>query len=152
MPQVRDQVFISYSRSDKKWLDKLHAMLAPLLRADKLKIWDDTHILPGKLYYEEIREAIASAKVAVLLVSADFLASDFIDRHELAPVLKAAEQEGVTILWVAVSHCLFQYSAIEKYQAVNEPSRPLSSFSGAKLDKELTRICKKIKNAVEEDI
>ena len=152
MSQVRDQVFISYSRSDKRWLDKLHAMLAPLLRAGQIKIWDDTHILPGQKWFDEITGAIASAKVAVLLVSADFLASDFIDRHELAPVLKAAEQEGVTILWVAVSYCLFQYTELAQYQALNDdPAKPLNSFSGAKLDKELMRICKRIKRAVEAD-
>ena len=145
MSQARDQVFISYARSDKKWLDRLHAMLAPILRADQLKIWDDTHILPGKKWDDEITNAIASAKVAVLLVSADFLASDFIDRHELAPILKATEQNGVTILWIALSHCLYQYTALAQYQAMNDPARPLNSFSGAKLEKELTRICKWIK-------
>jgi internalin A len=149
MSQVRDQVFISYSRSDKKWLDKLHAMLTPLLRADKLKIWDDTHILPGKKWYDEITGAIASAKVAVLLVSADFLASDFINRHELALILEAAEKEGLTILWVAVSHSLYQYTEIANYQAVNEPSQPLDSLSPTKLNKELTRICKRIKDEID---
>jgi internalin A len=149
MSQVRDQVFISYSRKDKKWLDKLYAMLTPLLRADKLKIWDDTHILPGQKWYDAITGAIASAKVAVLLVSADFLASDFINRHELTPVLDAAEKEGVTILWIAVSHCLFQYTKIAKYQAINEPSQPLDSLTPTKLKKELARICRKIQDEVD---
>src|SRR5581483_1527501 len=145
MAKVRDQVFISYSRSDKKWLDKLHSMLAPLLRADQIKIWDDTHIIPGTLWYKAITDAIDTAKVAVLLVSANFLASDFIARHELTPILKAAEKEGVTILWVAVSHCLYQYTEIAPYQAVNNPAEPLSSLTPTKRDRELARICKVIK-------
>jgi internalin A len=149
MSQVRDQVFISYARSDKRWLDRLHSLLTPLIRADKLKIWDDTYILPGKKWHDEITGAIASAKVAVLLVSADFLASDFINRNELTLILEAAEEEGLTILWVAVSHSLYQFTEIEKYQAINDPSKPLSSFSGPKLDKELTRICKLIKKEVD---
>lgn len=149
MSQVRNQVFISYSRSDKKWLDRLCTMLDPLLRAGKLKIWDDTHILPGKLWFDEIKEAIASAKVAVLLVSADFLASDFINHHELTPVLDAAEKEGLTIHWIAVSHCLVQYTELAKYQALNEPSQPLESLTPTKLKKELTRICKKIQDEID---
>ena len=43
----RDQVFISYSRKDKDWLERLRTMLVPLNRAG-FKIWADTDIKPGK--------------------------------------------------------------------------------------------------------
>ena len=43
----RDQVFISYSRKDKDWLEKLQIMLAPLQRKGTLKVWADTDIQPG---------------------------------------------------------------------------------------------------------
>ncbi|GHO95493.1 hypothetical protein KSF_055410 [Reticulibacter mediterranei] len=141
---VRDQVFISYSRKDKVWLDRLYDMLAPLLRAGQIKIWDDTHIVPGTRWYEEITDAISSAKVAVLLVSANFLASDFIAKHELTPILEAAKKEHVTILWIAVGHCLYQYTELKDYQAVNNPAKPLGSLSSSMRNKELTRICKEI--------
>jgi internalin A len=142
--KTRDQVFISYSRSDKRWRDDLHMMLAPLLREKLLKIWDDTYITPGTKWYDAITDAISSAKAAVFLVSSDFLNSDFIIKNELNPVLEAAEKKHITVLWFTIDHCLYQHTRLEQYQAVNDPAKPLNSFSGSKRTKELTRICKEI--------
>ncbi len=146
---VRDQVFISYSHQDREWLERLQVMLKPLLRKDALRIWDDSQIRPGAEWRQDIENALASAAIAVLLVSPHFLASDFIAEHELPPLLEAAKREGVKILWVAVSYCLVEETEIELYQAVNGPAKPLSSFSGAELDRELLQIAKAIKAAVQ---
>ena len=54
--------------------------MEPLERTATLELWSDEKIQPGSEWREEIRDAIKKARVAVLLVSADFLASDFIHR------------------------------------------------------------------------
>jgi hypothetical protein len=147
-PQVRDQVFISYSRKDKKWKDRLQTTLKPLTREGKIKVWADTQIEAGNKWREDISNALATAKVAVLLVTQNFLASDFIASNELPPLLGAAEKEGLVILWIAVSSSMFKETAIEQYQAVNDPSRPLDDLTTAKQNKELTRIGEEIKKAM----
>jgi hypothetical protein len=144
----RNQVFFSYSHKDRKWLEQFQAMLKPAMLSDML--WDDTKIDPGAKWKDEIRIALAAAKVAVLLVSKYFLASDFISRHELLPLLKAEKEEGLTILWVPVGSSLVEETEIAEYQAAHDPSRPLDTLKGPKRDKALVEICKKIKAAIKQ--
>src|SRR5947208_1081832 len=96
-------IFISYSHQDRRWLERLRVHLRPLEREGTAELWDDTRIASGSRWKDEIRQALAAAKVAVLLVSADFLASDFIATDELPPLLASAESAGVVILPVIIS-------------------------------------------------
>jgi hypothetical protein len=66
-------------------------------------------------------------KVAILLVSADFLASKFIAENELPPLLAAAQMEGAVILPVILSACPYEDTELAKFQAVNSLSKPLST-------------------------
>lgn len=125
----RDQVFISYSHKDSKWLQRLQVHLRPLERVGTIDRWDDTRIHPGTKWRYEIEKAIKRARVAVLLISADFLASEFVMNNELPPLLQAAASEGAIILPVIVSPCRFEKTeGIRQFQSVNQPSRPLSAL------------------------
>jgi hypothetical protein len=140
----RDQIFVSYSHRDKRWFDELLTTLAPLIRQRRVAVWEDTKIRVGKKWKAEIADALSSAKIAVLLVSRNFLASEYIAENELPPLLEAAEKDGLTIVWVAIGHSLYEETAITEFQAANEPSHPLNSLNEAELDRELVRIAKTI--------
>ena len=120
MARKRTKVFISYCHRDADWLERLRVHLKPLMRESTIEVWDDTQIQPGAVWQDEIRTALANAKVAVLLISADFLASDFVASEELPPLLAAAKQEGAIVLPLIVSPSRFTRTAsLSKYQAVN---------------------------------
>ncbi|MEH2154339.1 toll/interleukin-1 receptor domain-containing protein [Nostoc sp.] len=144
---TRNQVFISYSHHDQEWLTKLQKHLKPMIRNQNLLVWDDTKIQAGAKWRQEIENALAVAKVAVLLVSPDFLASDFIADNELPPLLDAAEAQGLTIIWIPLSFSSYEETEIEKYQSAHPPNQPLDSLNSAQENKAWMDICKKIKAA-----
>ncbi|MEH2072533.1 MAG: COR domain-containing protein [Nostoc sp.] len=145
---TRNKVFISYSHQDEQWLTKLQKHLKPMIRNQNMAVWDDTQIQPGANWREEIENALAAAKVAVLLVSPDFLASDFIAENELPPLLDAASAEGLTIIWIPLTYSNYEETEIEKYQSAHTPNQPLDSLNSAQENQAWVNICKKIKTAI----
>lgn len=142
-----NNVFISYCHKDRKWLNKIATHLKVLTNKDKITTWDDTKIKSGSNWKEEIHNALSEAKIAILLITPDFLASDFITNNELPFLFKAAKKKGLIILWVAVKSSLYEETYIAKLQAANDPSRPLASLTTAKAEQEIVQICKKVKDA-----
>jgi len=144
----RHQLFISYSHRDREWVDRLKTMIRPLVRSDDLKLWDDFQIPPGAKWKEEIEKALSSAKVALLLVSDEFLASEFVTNSELPPLLEAARQEGLRILWVCLSPCFVEFTPINDYQAVVPPSPVLEAMSPVEQQVALKRIALSVREAL----
>ena len=140
----RTKVFVSYSHDDNYWLERLRVHLKLLERDYALDIWDDTQIQAGAKWFDEIKKAIQSAKVAVLIVSADFLASDFIAKDELPPLLDAAQKDGAVIMSLIVSPSRFRSMSLSQFQAVNDPSRPLINLTKGEQEEILVRVSEKI--------
>jgi hypothetical protein len=87
--------------------------------------------------------------VAVLLVSPDFLASDFVTKNELPPILEASEKEGLKVLWIPLTDCLYSATAISHYQAAWNPSQPITTLRGASRDRALVTIAKAVEEALD---
>ncbi len=144
MEPKRQNIFISYSHQDSQWLEKFNIFLKPLVRSTQIFIWNDTHILPGQNWKDEIKNALDNAKIAILLVSPNFLASDFINDEELPVLLKASKNNGLIIFWISLSHCMYHETEIYNYQAANDPSKPLDSLPEFQQNKIMVEICNKI--------
>ncbi len=143
----RAGVFVSYCHADKDDLNRLLVHLKAAKLNNRVEYWADTQIKPGEMWNDAIKNAIASVRVAVLLVSVDYLASEFILKSELPPLLAASEEEGITILPVILGPCFFQHTDLARFQSVNNPSVPLSKMNKHEKDEVWNKVVETILNA-----
>ncbi|MFC1713188.1 TIR domain-containing protein [Candidatus Poribacteria bacterium] len=122
-------VFISYSHKDEKWKDRLLPQLKVLQQQGRIVIWDDRKIDAGDQWYDEIGQAVDRAAVVVCLISADFLASDFVTKEEVPHLLERRERDGMIIIPVLLHECLWEtVTWVEKTQMIPRDGRCVSSF------------------------
>src|SRR5438105_804445 len=139
------KVFISYSHSDREYLDRLLVHMKPLEREGKTEIWTDTHLRAGDRWRKEIERALSRATVAVLLISADFMASDFSTNNELPPLLKGAEERGTRITPIIVKPSRFARDAnLSHFQSANDPKRPLILLSSGEQEAILDSVSEEV--------
>lgn len=81
----RDGVFVSYSHHDAVWAERFRKVLKPLIRSKRLRLWFDVDLRVGDMWRPELMQAIRRSSVALLLVSTDFLDSDFTRLIAVAP-------------------------------------------------------------------
>ena len=140
-------VFISYNHKDAQFLERIRVHMRPLEKAQRIELWDDTKIMAGQQWKPEINAALNRAKAAVLLISADFIASDFIVDNELPTLLKKAQSEGTLIIPVILKTSRFLRDArLNTFQAINDPLKPLAELSEIEQEKIYDKICLRIES------
>lgn len=145
----KPKAFISYSHNDSTYLNRLMVHLKPLERKGIINIWQDRKIKTGDKWQEKIEDALTQSNIAILLISADFMASDFIVENELPPLLSKAEVKGTKILPVILSHCRFsREDSLNRFQAANSPDNPLSIMSESEREEVYDQIASDIEEAL----
>jgi TIR domain len=126
---LKQSVFISYSHADSSYLERLLVHLRPIERQGLVHLWADTNLRAGDRWRDEIQKALDRARVAVLLVSPDFLDSEFVLDNELPNLLSKARSKGTQILPLILSPCRYARDRqLSVFQALNDPRRPLASM------------------------
>ena len=141
----KQTIFISYSHNDKEHLERLLIHLAPLKKQGMLDLWVDTHLRAGDKWKLEIQKALDRATVAVLIVSADFLASDFVVENELPPLLRGAEEKGVRIIPFIAKPCRFTRDGnLKHFQSINDPKEALVLLDVGQREKIFDAVCAEV--------
>src|SRR5689334_11708181 len=142
------QVFVSHAHEDRPHLARIRDHVRPLVREDQIDFWDDSRIEPGALYREAIEKRIATADVHLLLISADFFASDFIATVELPLIVKQA-RAGVRLLIVYVRPVeVGVMGSLEAFQGVNAPDAPLSGMDDGRREAVYARVAAALRDSV----
>lgn len=98
----RPKLFISYAHQNRRWCDHIRTYLKPAERAGELEIWEDAHIQPGQTWEPQIQGNLESSTLALLLITPEFLASDYVTTKELPWLLSRRAHGEVDLIPVMV--------------------------------------------------
>lgn len=141
----RTKVFISYSHLDDLWKERLMRHLSILDWQGLLHVWADTRIEVGADWRDRIDNAMRDSRVAMVLVSANYLSSKFIMNEEVPSLLEQHAQNGMWILPVIARPCPWKLvNWLSQRQVRPKGGRPLSVGSESQLDLDLTALAYEI--------
>lgn len=143
------RVFISYSHEDEKWKDLVVQHLGVPMGDPQLQLWDDGRIPAGATWLTEIEDAIQGCEVALLLISADFLASEFIREVEVSRLLERRKREGVRVIPVILRPCAWQkVDWLTCIQVRPKQGKPLASMQGTDAEEALAALAREVAELV----
>ncbi len=123
------KIFISYTHKDEAFKDELIIQLKVLQRDGHIATWHDRQIAPGQAWDAAIKSALDNAAIIVFLVSADFLASDYIHDVEIKKAFERYHAKQCKIVPIIIRPCHFQDTEIGGLQALPKNAKPISIWS-----------------------
>jgi len=108
MEMSKPKVFISYSRKDEEWKDRIVTHLKAFVHQGDIILWDDRKIGTGADWFAEIANAMAEASIAICLISAHYLGSDFINKEEIPELRRRRQEEGMLLMPILLSPCAWK--------------------------------------------
>ena len=140
------KLFISYSHKDQEQLDELVKYLKNLVDNGKIEPWTDRLLEIGSSWDSVIKENLSSADIIILLVSVDFINSDYITTTELVATKKRHDDNTAKVIPILLSHCEFSDYWFSAIQGLPEDMVPLSEFKEKnEKSKAYTNVVKKIR-------
>lgn len=145
MAATRRKLFISYSHKDARWLRPVREQLEVLEKTGALDIFEDSQIEAGAKWYDRLEQEMLQSDVALFLISATFLSSDFIRNEEVPRLLDRYKSAGAILYPLLLRDCAWQeVSWLREIQMRPQTARPVLSFKGAARDKCLADVAREI--------
>lgn len=118
-------VFISYAHEDERFRDELRGALTPYERTRALQITDDTCIVPGQKWEDEISSKVEDADIVILLLSNDFIRSDYCFQKEMQIARERDRAGDCTIVPIVVRACAYEKLELGQLQAILPNGKPV---------------------------
>jgi len=146
----KHSIFISYSHRDESWKKLIVKHLNVLNLNCDIEFWDDRRIVAGSKWKNEILDAINKAAIAILLISADFLTSKFINDVEVPIILKREEEGLIRIVPILIRDCSYEnIEWLSNIQMRPKDAKPLATFQKNLIESEITIFSKEIKKLID---
>jgi hypothetical protein len=123
------KIFCSYAHEDEKYRAELETHLALLVRDRTVDVWHDRQIIPGQDWAREIDENLDHASIVLLLISADFLASQYCYGIEMARAIERARAGAACVVPILVRKCDLQGVPFAGFQWLPTNSKPVKNWS-----------------------
>lgn len=120
--------FISYSHRDEVFRQELETHLAPLRRQGLLSVWHDRRITPGDHLDDAISENLESADLILMLISADFVASEYCYAREMTRALERHQARAARAISIICRPCDFQGLPFGRFLLLPTDGKPVSSW------------------------
>ncbi len=140
----RNGIFIAYCFPEKKWFDRVLAVLKPVIGNESTVSWDERKLLASGVWRSELSELLANRRLVILMVSDAFLESDFVVRAKLPALLEAEREKGLKFCWVLVSHCLHEVAGLNEMDAANDLNQALDGLGLEMREVELARVAAQV--------
>jgi len=140
------EVFYSYSHKDEKLRDKLAAHLASLQREGLIQSWTDRRITAGNEWRNQIDEHVRSAHIILLLISSNFMASDYCSDIEMKIALERDKRKEAIVIPILLSPVDWSRAPFAHLQALPRDNKAVTSWSNR--DEAFTAIAKGLRERV----
>src|SRR5215469_1243043 len=118
------KIFICYAHEDELLLNKLKAHLRPLQRQGLIEVWHDRDINAGTEWEREISNHLNEANIILLLVSPDFMDSDYCYGIEMKRAIERHERGEARVIPVILRHVYWQ-GILGTLQALPTDAKPV---------------------------
>ncbi len=143
-------IFFCYVREDEVLLNKLKAHLKPLQREGLIAVWYDRDISAGTEWEREIRKHLNAAQIILLLVSPDFMNSDYCISHEMKRAVERHERKEARVIPIILDHVYWQVDPLNKLQVLPTDGKPVMGASWHSLNEALFNVTEGIRRVVEQ--
>lgn len=124
-------LFFSYSHKDEALRDQLEVHLTMLKRQGVISAWHDRRIVAGENIDEAISEYLEAADAILLLVSADFLASEYCYETEMTRAMERHREGTAKVIPVILRPCAWHEAPFGRLNALPLDSKPVTKWADA---------------------
>jgi hypothetical protein len=139
------KLFFCYAHEDEPLLNKLKTQLSPLGRQRLIEMWHDRDISAGTEWEEEINQQLNTAQIILLLVSPDFMDSDYCYSIEMQRVMERHDLGEAQVIPIILCPVYWQ-DVLGKLQALPKDGLPITDPDWHNIDRALYNVTEGIRN------